>query len=76
MSANLRILLYGSIFDIRYTAETNIMGGGDGGCTICGGVGFFIGWLIASAFVDPYYFKENLKEIYGNHLRRAYSLPE
>ena len=68
MSANLRILLYGSIFDIRYTAETNIMRGG--------GVGFFIGWLIASAFVDPYYFKENLKEIYGNHLRRAYSLPK
>ena len=29
--------------------------GGDGGCNICGGVGFFLGWLpLASAFRNPY----------------------
>jgi hypothetical protein len=28
--------------------------GGDGGCNICGGVGFFLGWLpLATAFRDP-----------------------
>lgn len=29
--------------------------GGDGGCNICGGAGFFLGWLpLASAFRNPY----------------------
>jgi hypothetical protein len=29
--------------------------GGDGGSSICGGVGFFMGWLpLASAFFDQY----------------------
>jgi len=29
--------------------------GGDGGCNICGGAGFFLGWLpLATAFRDPY----------------------
>ncbi len=29
--------------------------GGDGGCNICGGAGFFLGWLpLATAFRNPY----------------------
>jgi len=28
--------------------------GGDGGCNICGGVGFFLGWLpLATAYRNP-----------------------
>lgn len=33
--------------------------GGDGGVMICGGAGFFLGWLaLATAFEDPYSFEE------------------
>ena len=34
-------------------AEENVVRGGDGGCNICGGVGFFMGWLpLATAYWD------------------------
>ncbi|MGE7415117.1 hypothetical protein [Methylobacterium tarhaniae] len=36
------------------TAAPNTLRGGDGGATICGGAGFFLGWLpLASAYGDP-----------------------
>lgn len=36
------------------TAARNVTRGGDGGVTICGGAGFFLGWLpLASAYCDP-----------------------
>ncbi len=61
-------------YNYEFCAEPNIIRGGDGGCTICGGVGFFIGWLtLASAFVAP---EDDSYEYFCNHLRRAYSLPE
>jgi hypothetical protein len=29
--------------------------GGDGGCNICGGAGFFLGWLpLATAYANPH----------------------
>jgi hypothetical protein len=34
-------------------AEPGITRGGDGGCTICGGAGFFVGWLtLATAYFE------------------------
>lgn len=36
-------------------AEIGITRGGDGGCTICGGAGFFIGWLtLATAYFEEH----------------------
>jgi hypothetical protein len=33
--------------------EPGISRGGDGGCTICGGAGFFVGWLtLATAYFE------------------------
>ncbi len=51
------------------------MRGGDGGCMICGGAGFFAGWLtLATAFVDhgqrDWYKKMNT----GAYYRMAYEL--
>jgi hypothetical protein len=48
--------------------------GGDGGSAICGGVGFFLGWLpLACAYKDPNYPAEE-EEIFGAHLRRVTEL--
>ena len=54
-------------------AEPNIMRGGDGGSSICGGAGFILGDLpLASAFVQ---IKDNEdKPIFGVHLRRVHAL--
>ncbi|AFZ09971.1 hypothetical protein Osc7112_5760 [Oscillatoria nigro-viridis PCC 7112] len=53
--------------------------GGDGGCTICGGSGFFLGWLtLATAYGEAdalRYFDEDLKNISGNIMRRVIPLP-
>ncbi|QEH36368.1 hypothetical protein OJF2_49300 [Aquisphaera giovannonii] len=36
-------------------AEAGTTRGGDGGCTICGGVGFFLGWLtLATAYFEEH----------------------
>jgi len=36
-------------------AEPGITRGGDGGCTICGGAGFFLGWLtLATAYFEDH----------------------
>jgi hypothetical protein len=40
------------------TAEIGITRGGDGGCTLCGGYGFFVGWLtLATAYFEEHYCK-------------------
>ncbi len=59
-------------------AWPDFLRGGDGGSMLCGGVGFFAGWLtLASAFLDRDSIKQYGKraEIPDLHLRRAYSLP-
>lgn len=63
-------------------AEEDIIRSGDGGSNICGGLGFFMGWLtLATAFIDPYFgqFKaqyegENWKPICKFNVRRIYPL--
>ena len=56
-------------------AEEQLVRGGDGGVNICGGVGFFMGWLpLASAYCDPR-IKDWIKEgIRPNYLRRVIPL--
>ena len=54
----------------EFCAESNIMRGGDGGGSICGGAGFILGWLpLVSAYVEDI---ENAEEpIFGVHQRRV-----
>ena len=41
-------------YKFEVVAEPNIARGGDGGVCICGGAGFFIGWLtLATAYFEP-----------------------
>jgi hypothetical protein len=52
--------------------------GGDGGCNICGGAGFFLGWLpLATAFRNPYEIRiesgRNVADDY-HRVRRAISI--
>lgn len=40
-------------YKMELVAEIGVTRGGDGGCTICGGMGFFIGWLtLATAYFE------------------------
>ncbi len=40
-------------YDCEVVAEEKVVRGGDGGCNICGGVGFFLGWLpLGTAYRD------------------------
>lgn len=42
-------------YKCELVAESNTTRGGDGGCTICGGAGFFAGWLpLATAYFEPH----------------------
>jgi hypothetical protein len=59
----------------EFVAEPEILRGGDGGGMICGGAGFFLGWIpLASAYVDPSgdYWKG--KAVPEARVRRALSL--
>ena len=41
-------------YNWEIVAEKHLIRGGDGGISICGGMGFFLGWLpLATAFQDP-----------------------
>jgi hypothetical protein len=45
------------------TSEIGITRGGDGGCTVCGGMGFFVGWLtLASAYFEEQFCKHDPNE--------------
>jgi hypothetical protein len=42
-------------YHFELVAETGVSRGGDGGCTICGGAGFFLGWLtLATAYFEAH----------------------
>jgi hypothetical protein len=42
-------------YKCELVAETGTTRGGDGGCTICGGMGFFIGWLtLATSYFEEH----------------------
>ena len=45
------------------TAEPDTTRGGDGGCTICGGAGYFVGWLtLATAYFEEHACKRDPSE--------------
>ncbi|MCC3469498.1 MULTISPECIES: hypothetical protein [unclassified Microcoleus] len=66
-------------YDREIINQKQIFRGGDGGCTICGGYGFFVGWLtLATAYGEAdalWYSAEDLKNISGNIMRRVIPLP-
>jgi formylglycine-generating enzyme required for sulfatase activity len=50
-------------YKYELVAEIGITRGGDGGCTICGGAGFFIGWLtLATAYFEEHSCKHDPTE--------------
>jgi hypothetical protein len=66
-------------YDREIINQKQIFRGGDGGCAICGGYGFFVGWLtLATAYGEAdalWYSAEDLKNISGNIMRRVIPLP-
>jgi hypothetical protein len=47
------LLIARNPYNVELVAEPNVYRGGDCGASICGGVGFFLGWLtLASAYFD------------------------
>ena len=50
-------------YRIELVAEIGTTRGGDGGCSICGGYGFFVGWLpLATAYFEEYFCKHDPNE--------------
>ncbi len=50
-------------YHFELVAEGNRTRGGDGGCTICGGAGFFLGWLtLATAYFEAHACQRNPSE--------------
>jgi formylglycine-generating enzyme required for sulfatase activity len=50
-------------YKYELVAEPNITRGGDGGSTVCGGAGFFVGWLtLATAYFEKHVCKRKPKE--------------
>jgi hypothetical protein len=50
-------------YKYELVAEIGITRGGDGGCTICGGAGFFVGWLtLATAYFEEHSCKHDPTE--------------
>jgi hypothetical protein len=62
-------------YECEIVAEPNVLRGGDGGCGICGGSGYFLGWLpLATAYLDQNS-NEWLQEDRSNlFMRRIYPL--
>ncbi|MBY8981803.1 MAG: hypothetical protein KGD57_02575 [Candidatus Lokiarchaeota archaeon] len=57
----------------EFTEEKEILRGGDGGITICGGMGAFIAWIpLASAYINK--IKPSTEGIIEPYLRRAVSI--
>lgn len=64
-----------SPYDWETVAEERSVRGGDGGVNICGGVGFFMGWLpLASAYCDPNFDVWMEEGIRPNFVRRVVPL--
>ncbi|MEQ9319694.1 MAG: hypothetical protein RIF41_11090 [Polyangiaceae bacterium] len=48
------LAISGNPYHAELTADPAVRRGGDGGCAICGGSGFFLGWLtLATAYYEP-----------------------
>ncbi|MEG4485207.1 hypothetical protein [Microcoleus sp. D2_18a_B4] len=63
-------------YDCEIISEKYRFRGGDGGCFICGGVGFFLGWLtLATAYWEPELLEYCDEDISGNIMRRVIPLP-
>ncbi len=62
-------------YDWEVVAEEGMVRGGDGGCNICGGIGFFMGWLpLASAYWDPHITEMLQEDLSQSYLRRVIPL--
>lgn len=65
-------------YETELVAEPGIVRGGDGGGNVCGGTGYFLGWLpIATAFCDDVmgaHYKED--DVHWLSVRRVVDLPE
>jgi len=54
------ILIASNPYQYELMSEIGITRGGDGGCTICGGMGFFVGWLaLATAYFEEQFCKHD-----------------
>lgn len=66
-------------YDREIISEKQHFRGGDGEYTICGGYGYFLGWLtLATAYGEAdalAYSHEDLKNISGNLMRHVIPLP-
>jgi hypothetical protein len=50
-------------YKYELTADPRVTRGGDGGCAICGGAGFFFGWLaLATAYFEAEFCERNPEE--------------
>jgi hypothetical protein len=57
------LLIASDPYKYELVAEIGVTRGGDGGCTICGGAGFFIGWLtLATAYFEEHSCKHDPAE--------------
>ncbi len=57
------IVIASDPYKMELVAEPNMTRGGDGGSLICGGAGFFIGWLtLATAYFEDHACRRNSKE--------------
>jgi len=57
------LLIASDPYKCELVAEVGVTRGGDGGCTICGGGGFFVGWLtLATAYFEEHFCKHDPTE--------------
>jgi hypothetical protein len=58
-------------YELELLSEPGVSRGGDGGCNVCGGVGFFMGWLpLASSWKDGYPYDASEPLDLGNYFVR------
>ncbi|MEG3899703.1 MULTISPECIES: hypothetical protein [unclassified Microcoleus] len=63
-------------YDCEIISDKHTVRGGDGGCSICGGTGSFLGWLpLATAYWEPDVLEWLDEGISGNLMRRVIPLP-
>lgn len=63
-------------YDCEIISDKHTVRGGDGGCTICGGLGSFFGWLpLATAYWEPDGLDWLDEDISGHLMRRVIPLP-
>lgn len=65
-------------YDLEIIADRGKIRGGDGGCSICGGYGFFLGWLpLATAYWDSELMEcsEEDEDLSNRFMRRVIPIP-